>query len=229
MFLLKSPCPFTAVLVSLVVLLTTAAQAQEPTAATRQEVGEFIFLGVAPDHSIDFTRKRDFEDHTLNQKRYCIGCWCNNAFGENLSESFNELVGKSKAFEELWQDISDCIAPKYNAIPQIRTLPLLPDYDDLDFGAVHFYFSEFLDRPLATKIMVKNTQASLEKLTREYGDPEAIDNTWYIWQRPGSLLLLDLFNVKRHQFPEAELLLYHTETLKQHLEFLHSAVDTTKP
>jgi hypothetical protein len=221
---------FVLLLICLSMSPCTTAQAQEPaTSAPQQDATPFIFLGVAPDHSIDFTRKRQFEDYTLDQQRYCIGCWCNNAFGENLSESFNELVGKSKAFEELWQDIDDCIAPKFNAIPQIRTLPLLPEYDDLDYGAAHFYFSEFLDRPLAARIMVKDTKACLERLTKEYGDPEAIDDTWYVWQRPGSLLLLDLFNVTKHKFPEAELRLYHTETLKQHLEFLQTSTDSAKP
>ncbi len=226
----KYPCHFVLLLICLVMPPCTDAQAQEPVAgAPQHDANPFIFLGVAPDHSIDFTRKRHFEDYTLDQKRYCIGCWCNNAFGENLSESFNELVGKSKAFEALWQDIGDCIAPKYNAIPQIRTLPLLPDYDDLDYGAVHLYFSEFLDRPLAAKVMVKDTKACLAQLTKEYGDPETIDDTWHVWQRPGALLLLDLFNVKKHKFPEAELRLFHSQTLKEHLELLRTATPSPEP
>ena len=201
-----------------------AQQTNKPTPTTPADTsGYFSFLEVKPDDTIDYTRKREFEDYTLNQERYCIGCWCNNAYWEAINESFNDLVGKSEVFKDLWELISDCITPPLNSTPQIRTLPLLPKYDDLTYGKMTFYYSEFADKLLVAKIMVNDVKGSLEQLTKTYGDPEDIESTWYIWQRPGSLLLLDLFNMKKQKRETCWLYLFQADTLRQHLELVRTA------
>ncbi len=191
------------------------AAAEEAQSPPVEEV--FAFLGVGPEAHIDPTRKAEYPGYNLNLERVCTGCWCNNVFGDGLSESYNELVGKSEAFRELWSLVARCIDPAVNSMPQIRTLPLDADYDDAEFAKVTLYFSEFTDTLLAMRLVVNTPETTLATLRERFGEPEDIEGLWYLWQRPASLLLLDLFKVKRHQWPQAELLVVHTELLAGHL------------
>lgn len=206
--------------------LAVAQEAEAPTPPEQEEQkampGEakepFVFLGVGATSHIDPTRKGTFEDFIINMERICTGCWCNSIFGDNLSESFNDLVGKSEAVAALWQNVSECIAPERNTIAQIRTIPLEPLYDDIDFAKVTFHFSEFLDTPIAITMQVRTPDAYLETLTKRFGPPEIIDDTWYLWRRPGAIMIFDLFNVRRHKWDLARLWVVYTETLEAHLE-----------
>lgn len=195
---------------------------EEPAPAGVNEQGTepgpgFPFLGVGPEARIDPTRKADYEDFYLDIEHYCTGCWCNNIFGEHLDESWNELVGKSETVQELWRAISRCIDPLRNAIPQVRTIPLESKYDDIAFDEVIFYFSEFLDAPLAARIQVNRPEEYLGTLQMLFGEPENIEDTWYLWERPGAVMLYDLFNVLRHKRPRGELLVVYNDTLREHL------------
>lgn len=205
---------------------TTPKQAPEKqdTAQTRTPAIQgsapgpgFPFLGVDADARIDPTRKGSYEDFQLDTKHLCTGCWCNNVFGNRLSESWNELVGKSPLIAELWQEISRCIDPLRNRIPQIRTVPLEAMYDDLEYAKVIFYFSEFLDKLLATRVTLNSPQERLEGLRERFGEPESIEDIWYIWQRPGAVMLLDLFNVLKHDREQGELLVIYDHVLLEHI------------
>ncbi len=176
----------------------------------------FPFLGVDADARIDPTRKGRYEDFQLDSKHLCTGCWCNNVFGNRLSESWNELVGKSELVAELWQEISRCIDPLRNRIPQIRTVPLVAKYDDLEYAEVTFHFSEFLDQLLAVRVTLTHPAKQLENLRERFGEPENIEDTWYLWQRPGAVMLLDLFNVRNHNSKQGELLVIHDNVLQEH-------------
>lgn len=199
-----------------------AEQTKEPEQAptiTGSDPGPgFPFLGVNAQAKIDPTRKTLYEDYELDALRYCTGCWCNNVFGDRLNESWNELVGKSEAVETLWQDISRCIDPLRNQIPQIRTVPLTAKYDDVTYKEALFYFSEFLDRLLAVRLQVNNPEEYLETLRKRFGEPVSIDDTWHVWQRPGAILVFDLFKVKRYKDEQGELLAVYSEVLDAHID-----------
>ena len=182
-----------------------------------QENAPFGFLGVDAQSEIDPTRKAEYEDFTINMQCYCTGCWCNNVFGDRLSESWNELLGKSEVFKQLWSTIGRCIDPVWNNVPQIRTIPLEARYDDIEFAKATFYFSEFINHPIALRILVNSPDDYLKKVMELFGEPENIEDTWYIWQAPDALLLYDLFTVRRHQREQGELLLVYTTNLENHL------------
>jgi len=193
-----------------------SAEPAEPAISGTAPGPGFPFLGVDAQAQIDPTRKADYEDHTLDVQRYCTGCWCNNVFGDGLNESWNELVGKSEPVEKLWQEISICIDPLRNQIPQIRTVPLGAKYDDVALAKATFYFSEFLDSLLAVRLLVNTPKDYLEDLRNRFGEPASIDDTWYVWQRPDAVMVYDLFKVERYKETQAELLVVYTDVLSRH-------------
>ncbi len=188
----------------------------------------FSFLGVDKNAHIDPTRKNDFEDYKLRPEHSCIGCWCNHAFGNRLNESLYDLNEKSLTFQEVWKHLQTCLDPKFNAVPQIRSLFFQPKFTDTVYSKVLMYFSEFLDKPLAFTLVAADPDKMLEELTRRFGAPESVDDTWYVWNKDGDFMILDLFDKKYKKQTFGIIHVYFLSALDAHLAAVRKQLITER-
>ncbi len=199
---------------------TTSKNSQPKTTAADQPTDSestFSFLGVGKDAKIDPTRKSSFEEYILRPDHSCMGCWCSHAFGKRLNESLFDLNEKSTIFQNAWKNIQICLDKQYDAFPQIRSLQLQPKYSDTDYSTVVFYFSEQLDMPLAFTLTVRNPDKGLEELTRRFGPPDNVEDTWYIWQKNGDLLVYDSYDKKYKKKDFGIIYVYFLSALERHV------------
>ncbi len=186
-------------------------------AAAPLPTDSFTFLDVGPQSEIDPTRKRQFSDYRILPQRSCIGCLCTHAFGNRLSESLNLLYGRSEAFKSIWDQVAICLKERNNAIPQIRSLLLKANYVDTQFSTVAFFFSEFTHKPVCFRMEMNDPKNAAALLTGRFGEPQAVENTWFLWERGKDLMLLDLFLVNIRQHATARLHVFFGENLAEHL------------
>ncbi len=207
---------------------STSPETSAKSGAQKTETS-FSFLGVGKTSKIDPTRKTDFEDYKLRPEHSCIGCWCNHAFGNRLNESLYDLDEKSASFQAVWKQLQTCLDPKQNAVPQIRSLYLQPKYSDTVYSKILLYFSEFLDKPLAFTLVAANPDKTLEELTQRFGVPESVDDTWYLWNKDGDFMVLDLFDKKYKKQHLGIVYVYFLSTLDAHLAAVRRQLHTDKP
>lgn len=195
--------------------------AQQPAATEKS----FSFLGVGKTALIDSTRKSDFEDYKLRPEHSCAGCWCSHAFGDRPNESQFDLHEQSPVFQSAWKHIETCQDAKYNSVPQIRSLLLQPKYSDTAYAKVVLYFSELLNKPLAFTLTAAHPDNTLEELTRRFGAPEIVDDTWYLWRKDGDLLVYDLFDKKYKKKEFGIIYVYFLSALDSHVARVHLETD----